>query len=315
MNTKLLLLAPLALGALGPLSGCTRDGKFQPVDMWNGARLRPYEGFHFFPNNSEAQVPPAGTVSRSENRTNEPLYYGTQNGTLVTYNPLVKSAANPEERLAIIQRGQERYQIYCQPCHGLAGYGDGLIVKRGLSAPPSYHLPRLINAADGHLYDVIANGYGSMYSYGSRVPTKDRWAIVAYIRALQLSQRAPASAVPPGQKLTPPQVEPPVNNERKYQGGAGGHAYDRASSGNESNSASGPQDLPMIGTQQNGLNYGMTPSKQLGQPSRAPMSPQQESSPSPNGMVQPNGSRLIPFGEAQQDTKGTVTSPAAPRNP
>ena len=161
MKFKLLLLAPLALGAL---SGCTRDGKFQPVDMWNGARLRPYEGFHFFANNSEAQVPPAGTVARSENRVNEPLYYGTQNGTLVTYNPLINSAKSPEQRLSIIQRGQERYQIYCQPCHGLAGYGDGLIVKRGLSAPPSYHLERLRNAADGHLYDVIANGYGSMYS-------------------------------------------------------------------------------------------------------------------------------------------------------
>lgn len=312
MNYKLLLLAPLALGALGPLTGCTRDGKFQPVDMWNGARLRPYEGFHFFPNNSEAQVPPAGTVSRSENRTNEPLYYGTQNGTLVTYNPLVQSANSPGEKLAILQRGQERYQIYCQPCHGLAGYGDGLIIKRGLAAPPSYHLQRLINASDGHIYDVIANGYGSMYSYGSRVPTKDRWAIVAYIRALQLSQRAPASAVPAGQKLTPPQVEPPVNNERKYQGGSGGHNYSRAKNGNQSNAAGGTEDLPMIGTEQNDLNYGLIPSTELGQPGRAPMSPEQGSSSSPGMLVQPNGSRLLSPRAAETDAKKSVTTPAVP---
>lgn len=307
MKFKLLLLAPLALGAL---SGCTRDGKFQPVDMWNGARLRPYEGFHFFANNSEAQVPPAGTVARSENRTNEPLYYGTQNGTLVTYNPLVQSAKNPEQRLAILQRGQERYQIYCQPCHGLGGYGDGLIIKRGLSAPPSYHLARLRNAADGHLYDVIANGYGSMYSYGSRVPTQDRWAIVAYIRALQRSQNAKAGDVPAGQDLSKAQIVPPVNNERKYQGGAGGHAYNRAKSGNESNSASGPQDLPMIGNQQDDLNYGNIPSAQLGQPARNPVSPQQNSSPSPS-MVEPDGSRLLPPNSGEAEAKSTVTSPAA----
>ena len=288
MNYKLFLLAPLALGAL---SGCTRDGKFQPVDMWNNARLKPYEGLHFFPNNSEAQTPPAGTVSRSENRTNEPLYYGTQNGTLITYNPLVVSAKGPQEKLAILQRGQERYQIYCQPCHGLGGYGDGLIVKRGLSAPPSYHIPRLLNAADGHIYDVIANGYGSMYSYGSRVPTKDRWAIVAYIRALQLSQRAPSSAVPAGQTLTPPQVVPPVSNERKYQGGAGGHAYNRAKNGNDSDVADGPEDLPDIGAG-------------LGQ--AAP----DGSKPAPL-----RGGFLLPPREADKDTKGATTSPATAKTP
>ena len=284
MNYKYLLLAPLALGAL---SGCTREGKFQPVDMWNGARLRPYEGFHFFANNSEAQVPPAGTVARGANRTNEPLYYGTQNGTLVTYNPLVQSATDPQEKLAILQRGQERYQIYCQPCHGLGGYGDGLIIKRGLAAPPSYHLPRLVNAADGHLYDVIANGYGSMYSYGSRVPTKDRWAIVAYIRALQLSQRAPASAIPPGQTSSPAQVVPPINNERKYQGAGGGAAYSRAANGNESNSSSNPADTTNFGGMGQGIPDGSSP---------APLRP----------------GFLLPPREADKDTKGATTSPAVP---
>lgn len=308
MKIKFLVLAPLALSVL---SGCTRQGKFQPVDMWNGARLKPYEGFHFFANNSEAQVPPAGTVARSENRVNEPLYYGTQNGTLVTYNPLMQSAKNPQERLAILQRGQERYQIYCQPCHGLGGYGDGLIIKRGLAAPPSYHDARIVNAADGHIYDVIANGYGSMYSYGARVPTQDRWAIVAYVRALQRSQNAKAGDVPAGTDLSKPQVVPPVNNERKYQGGSGGSAYSRAGNGNESDSASGPQDLPMIGEEQGDLNFGQIPTAQLGQPPRNPVSPEQNSSPSPSGMAKRNGDRLISPQQAEAQTKSSVTSPAA----
>ena len=305
MNTKFLLLAPLALGMLG---GCTREGKFQPIDMWNGARLRPYEGLAFFPNNSEAQVPPAGTVARSENRTNEPLYYGTQNGQLITYNPLLVGKSG-EDKLAVIQRGQERYQIYCQPCHGLGGYGDGLIVKRGLSAPPSYHLERLRNAADGHFYDVIANGYGSMYSYGGRVPTQDRWAIVAYIRALQLSQRAPANSVPAGQKLTPRQVVPPIDNSEKYIGGDGG-AYSGSGSGNNSNNGYSPQDdihlKEPIGSD------GSTPTAQLGQPPRAPMSPARGSTSSPEQARPAKGSTLLPPSVAQHERKATVTSPAVP---
>ena len=308
MKFKLLLLAPIALGAL---SGCTRDGKFQPVDMWNGSRLKPYEGFHFFANNSEAQAPPSGTVARSENRVNEPLYYGTQNGTLVTYNPLTRSATNPQQRLAILQRGQERYQIYCQPCHGLGGYGDGLIVKRGLSAPPSYHLPRLLNAADGHLYDVIANGYGSMYSYGSRVPTQDRWAIVAYIRALQRSQNAKVGDVPAGQDLSKPQVEPPINNERKYIGPAGGGAYNDTADGNTSNRGYGPEDTTDFGGFGQGTSDAVIPNSTLGQPPRDPASPQQGSSPSPGATIKPGGARLLPPQQGEAQVKSAVTSPAA----
>ena len=285
-----LLLAPVALGALG---GCTRDGKFQPVDMWNGARLRPYEGFHFFANNSEAQVPPSGTVARSQNRVNEPLYYGTQNGQLVTYNPLLADKS-PKDRRAILQRGQERYQVYCQPCHGLAGYGDGLIVKRGFSAPPSYHLDRLRNAADGHLYDVIANGYGSMYSYGSRVPTQDRWAIVAYIRALQLSQRAPASALPAGVKT--PSVVPPINNASKYIGGEGGGAYDDAGKGNASNS-----------------QYNNADKLDLRPDPDAPMMKEGGSRADIRASKTPTGGALIAPGKAEDEAKSAVTSPATPR--
>lgn len=96
----------------------------------------------------------------------------------------------------LLARGRERYDIYCTPCHGYAGEGDGIVVQRGFPAPPSYHEQRLRDASDGHLYDVISNGYGLMFSYGARVPPADRRAIVAYVRALQLSQHAPGAQLP-----------------------------------------------------------------------------------------------------------------------
>ncbi len=100
----------------------------------------------------------------------------------------------------MLQRGQNRYDIFCAPCHALTGNGDGMIVARGFSPPPSLHQDRLRNAPVGHFYDVITNGYGRMYSYASRITPADRWAIVAYIRALQLSQNARVEDVPPDQR-------------------------------------------------------------------------------------------------------------------
>ncbi|BCM89227.1 hypothetical protein IAD21_01071 [Abditibacteriota bacterium] len=220
MRTRLKPLlwgAPLALAALG---GCTREGKFQPVDMWNGARLKPYEQVNFFDDKRSSRVPPAGTVARGQDRLNESLYYGTQNGTLVATNPLF-AAASPKDKMALLERGQERYQVYCQPCHGLAGYADGMIVKRGFAKPPSYHQERLRKVTDGYIFDVITNGYGSMYSYGSRVPPRDRWAIVAYIRALQRSQNAQPGDVPAGKNGSEEKVEPPLEPtiEKPSEGG------------------------------------------------------------------------------------------------
>jgi hypothetical protein len=100
----------------------------------------------------------------------------------------------------ILERGQERYNIFCAPCHALTGNGDGMIVARGFSPPPSFHTDRLRDAPVGHFYDVITNGYGRMYSYAARVYPTDRWAIVAYIRALQLSQNATIEDVPPEER-------------------------------------------------------------------------------------------------------------------
>jgi mono/diheme cytochrome c family protein len=97
--------------------------------------------------------------------------------------------------LALLERGQQRYEIHCVPCHSPVGDGDGMIARRGFPHPPSYHIDRLRRAPDRHFYDVISNGYGVMYAYGDRVSPQDRWAIVAYIRALQRSQGARLAAV------------------------------------------------------------------------------------------------------------------------
>jgi mono/diheme cytochrome c family protein len=101
----------------------------------------------------------------------------------------------PPLTLALLQRGQQRFQIDCTPCHSELGDGNGMVVQRGFPAPPSYHIDRLRQAPTQHFYDVITNGYGAMYSFAGRVSPRDRWAIAAYIRALQLSQHPPATAV------------------------------------------------------------------------------------------------------------------------
>lgn len=95
----------------------------------------------------------------------------------------------PEADRALLKRGAEVYRIYCVPCHGASGAGDGVVVQRGFPAPPSYHEPRLRQASATHIFDVISNGWGVMYGYGDRVEPRDRWAIIAYIRALQLAER------------------------------------------------------------------------------------------------------------------------------
>jgi mono/diheme cytochrome c family protein len=196
----LVVFVPMSLA----LGGCTRDWKFQPVDMWNGSRLKPYEPVahdQAAPDNNwvAARALPAGTVARGQLRIDEALYNGTQNGRLVTSLPTalrLGSDGKPVSLREIAERGRERYDVFCLPCHGVAGHGDGMIVKRGFAPPPSYHIPRLREAPVGHFYDVITNGYGTMYSYASRVPVRDRWAIAQYIRVLQRSQNARAEDVP-----------------------------------------------------------------------------------------------------------------------
>jgi hypothetical protein len=117
-----------------------------------------------------------------------------------TFDPdLVTEFPMPVTR-AVLERGHQRFEMFCTPCHGYTGNANGMIVQRGLSRPPSFHIARLKQAPVGHFFDVITNGFGAMYSYASRVPVEDRWAIIAYIRALQLSQGAAVTDVPPDQR-------------------------------------------------------------------------------------------------------------------
>jgi mono/diheme cytochrome c family protein len=101
---------------------------------------------------------------------------------------------------AILARGQERYNIYCSPCHGRTGQGDGMVVRRGYRRPPSYHQDRLRSAPVGHFFDVISNGFGAMPDYAAQISPEDRWAVVAYLRALQLSEHATLADVPAGER-------------------------------------------------------------------------------------------------------------------
>jgi mono/diheme cytochrome c family protein len=119
----------------------------------------------------------------------------------------------------VLDRGQERYQIYCAMCHGLTGYGDGMIVRRGFRRPPSYHDDRLRNEPVGHFFDVITNGWGAMPDYAAQIPPEDRWAIIAYLRALQLSQQVPASQVSPEMRS---RAASPTSGAGAPQQGSGG---------------------------------------------------------------------------------------------
>jgi mono/diheme cytochrome c family protein len=175
---KLLLVAPLALSVL---PGCTREGTFSPVDMWNRSRYKPYEQAAFFDDNNSSRMPVRHTVARGQLRIDDAMYSGFVNGRYSNKFPMPVTKE-------MLGRGQERYNIYCMPCHGVAGHADGMIVRRGFSPPPDYRIARLRNAPVGHFYEVITNGYGAMYSYAARVAPRDRWAIAAYIRFLQQQQ-------------------------------------------------------------------------------------------------------------------------------
>ena len=109
-------------------------------------------------------------------------------------------ATPPPVSLALIERGQDRFRQFCTPCHSELGDGNGMVVQRGFSAPPSYHIDRLRQGPTEHFYDVMTNGYGAMYSFAQRVPPPDRWAIASYIRALQLSEQATVADLAPDQR-------------------------------------------------------------------------------------------------------------------
>ena len=181
----------LATLVLCLLLGCegTTDIERLRQEMYNQSRFEPLEKNAFFADQRPSRPWIEGTVARGQLRTDAHLYTGMVNGQPAETFPF------PITR-EVLQRGRERYTIYCTPCHGQQGDGRGMVVRRGMKQPPSYHIERLQNETPGYFFDVMTNGFGAMYSYASRVKARDRWAIAAYIRALQLSQNATLDDVP-----------------------------------------------------------------------------------------------------------------------
>ena len=174
----------LAGAALALLVGCRQDMHDQP-------RYKPLAASAFFRDGQSARPLIADTVARGHLDEDVELFTGkTAGGKLVDAFPIPVDTD-------VLKRGRARFEIYCSPCHDRTGSGHGMVVRRGFKAPPSYHIDRLRQAPVGHFFDVMTNGFGAMPDYRSQVPVADRWAIVAYIRALQRSQQGTLADVPP----------------------------------------------------------------------------------------------------------------------
>ena len=158
-------------------------------DMHDAPRYEALEASAFFDNGAASRTLVANTVPRGFLREDELFYTGKVSGQFANTFPMAVTAD-------VMARGQERYNVFCAPCHGRTGVGNGMIVQRGFRQPPSYHEQRLRDVPAGYLFDVMTNGFGAMQDYAAQVPVADRWAIAAYIRALQLSQGATVADVP-----------------------------------------------------------------------------------------------------------------------
>ena len=157
--------------------------------MYDQEKYEPLEKSTFFADGLSFRPQIEGTVARGQLRLDTHFYEGTIDGELSKSLPI-------EVTKDVLESGQERYNIYCTPCHDRTGQGNGIIVTRGLKQPPSFHTTRLQEMPVGYYFDVMTNGYGVMYSYASRIPVADRWAIAAYIRTLQLSQHIDIGKLP-----------------------------------------------------------------------------------------------------------------------
>lgn len=177
-----LIVVAVSIGALA----CRQDMHDQP-------KYVPLRGSTFFTDARSARPLVEGTVARGHLHDDELMYTGKVNGQDATMFPARVDAAT-------MTRGRERFEIYCAPCHGRTGQGNGMIVLRGYRRPPSFHEERLRSAPVGHFFDVITNGFGAMPDYAAQVRAEDRWAIIAYLRALQLSEHAALADVPPAQR-------------------------------------------------------------------------------------------------------------------
>ncbi|WZO97676.1 cytochrome c [Isosphaeraceae bacterium EP7] len=168
---------------LASLAGCHRD-------MYDQPRYDAYSESTFFKDGTSFRPLVQGTIARGQLREDSHRYRGKD-----ADGKEVKEFPYPVTE-AVMERGRERFMIFCSPCHGASGDGLGMIVKRGMSPPPSFHIDRLKQAPEGHFFNVISNGYGKMYRYDYRVPVDDRWAIIAYVRALQYRGEAKADDLP-----------------------------------------------------------------------------------------------------------------------
>jgi mono/diheme cytochrome c family protein len=159
-------------------------------DMHDQPKYTAYRRADFFPDQRSARPTVEGTVAQGQLNEDELLHTGRVGGEPANVFPFAIDDA-------LMQRGRERYDIFCSPCHGLTGEGDGMVVQRGYRRPPSFHVDRLRQVPHGHLYDVITNGFGAMPDYAAQIPVRDRWVIAAYMRALQLSQNTGAAELAP----------------------------------------------------------------------------------------------------------------------
>jgi hypothetical protein len=176
------VLAMLWLSVGLAVCGCSQMMNDEP-------RYKPLAASDFFADGQSARPQVVGTIARGHLRLDQAFYTGKSGGVLVDALPI------PVTR-DVLLRGRERFDIFCSPCHGRLGNGDGVVVERGFTSPPSYHTDRLRTAPIGYFFDIMTNGFGAMFSYATRVPPADRWAIAAYVRALQLSQHATLSDAP-----------------------------------------------------------------------------------------------------------------------
>jgi mono/diheme cytochrome c family protein len=180
-----LLIVAAALG----LAGCEKLMR----NMYDQPRYKPMHASPLFGDGTAARAPVPGTVAAAQG-----ALAGSSSGRVGAEREEERSRIQAAQQmpypvtLELLQHGRERFDIYCAPCHSPVGDGDGMVARRGFPHPPSYHIERLRKAPDRHFYDVMTQGYGIMHSYADRVPPEERWAIVAYIRALQLSQYASA---------------------------------------------------------------------------------------------------------------------------
>jgi len=196
-NPKRLGQLVVACCALAFVAGCRQD-------MHNAPRYEPLEASTLFADGSSARQPVEGTVPRGALNADEALFTGKTDGVAVKEMPFAISAAD-------LDRGQQRFNIYCTPCHDQSGNGNGMVVQRGYRRPPSFHIDRLKQADVGHMFDVVSNGFGAMPDYKAQIDVRDRWRIVAYVKALQMApgaggadakDSAPTPAAAPGAQPT-----------------------------------------------------------------------------------------------------------------